>query len=188
MTRKDSIEKGEKAKKLAKALAGLKDGTYKRVREAARATGAPRSTLQDRLKGVPTKVQCNHSRQTLSPDEECALVKWAKQLSCTGNPVHHPFLRELAKEIAKPRVIDGDNRVPLKLGKHWVGRFLERNPSLHSRLAKNMETARKEVTEEEISNWFEEFARVVSEYGILQENIYNMDETGFLNFLQLDQQ
>ena len=50
-----------------------------------------------------------------------------------------------------------------------------------------METARKEVTEEEISNWFEEFARVVSEYGILQENIYNMDETGFLNFLQLDQ-
>ena len=32
--------------------------------------------------------------------------------------------------------------------------------------------------EHQILDWFETFQRIVDEYGILSENIYNMDETG----------
>ena len=64
------------------------------------------------------------------------------------------------------------------LGKHWVSRFLARNPSLQSKVAKSIEAARKEVTEKQLQNWFSEFKRVLDEYGIRQENIYNMDESG----------
>jgi len=94
-----------------------------------------------------------------------------------GHPVHHSFLRELAEEIHKPRGVDSPE-IPIKLGKHWVSRFLVRNPILQSKLAKNIEAARKEVTKAQLENWFDEFRCVVAEYGIKPEHIYNMDETG----------
>ena len=59
-----------------------------------------------------------------------------------------------------------------------MSHFLARNPVLQSKLAKNIEAAHKEVTEAQLENWFNEFKRVVDEFGILPENIYNMDETG----------
>jgi len=166
---------------LDNALAGLNDGTFVHVREAARATGITRSTIRRHLHGGLSKREAQHSRQQLSPDEERALAKWVQRLSSTGHPVHHPFLRELAEEIGKPRVmadelvVDPSRR---KLGKHWVSRFLARNPILQSKVAKNIEAARKEVTEAQLENWFQQFKHVVAEYGIQPEHIYNMDETG----------
>src|SRR5579864_789232 len=168
MTRKKAIENEEKATNLVNALAGLEDQTYTYVHEAAKATGVPRSTLRDRINGRPTRRQSNEKNQRLTPDEECALVRWVEHLSCTGNPVHHSFLRELAEEIRKPRV-ESEGHDPGTLGKNWVSRFLARNPALQSKVAKNIEVARKEVTEAQIANWFAAFTRVVEEYGILQE-------------------
>lgn len=49
---------------------------------------------------------------------------------------------------------------------------------LQSKVAKNIEVGDKEVTEAHLENWFKEFKWVIDEFGILQENIYNMDETG----------
>jgi len=166
---------------LDKALAGLNDGTFVHVRQAARATGTTRSTIQRHLNGGRSKREAQHSHQQLSPDEERALAKWVQRLSSTGHPVHHPFLRELAEEIRKPRVtadelvVDPSRR---QLGKNWVSRFLARNPILQSKVAKNIEAARTEVTEAQLENWFKEFMQVVDEYDIQPEHIYNMDETG----------
>ena len=98
----------------------------------------------------------------MSPGEERALVQWVEQLSCTGNPVRHSFLRELAQEIRKPRVENADYVVK-DLGKHWVSRFLARNPSLQSKVAKSIEAARKEVTEKQLQNWFSMFKRIMDE-------------------------
>ena len=81
-------------------------------------------------------------------------------------------------KLQKLHVSNLPTPVQPKLGKHWVSRFLARNPVLQSKLAKNIEAARKEVTEAQLENWFNEFKRVVDEFGILPENIYNMDETG----------
>ena len=82
----------------------------------------------------------------------------------------------MAEEIRKLRVEKSDYTVE-PLGKCWTSRFLARNPSLQSKVAKSIEVARKEVTEVQIQNWFNVFKRVVEEDGILPENIYNMYET-----------
>jgi len=163
------------------ALAGLNDGTFVHVRQAARATGTTRSTIYRHLNGGLSKREAQCHRQQLSPDEERALANWVQRLSSTGHPVHHLFLRELAEEIRKPRVMADELIVDpslRKLGKNWVSRFLARNPILQSKVAKNIEAARKEVTEAQLDNWFKEFKRIVDEYGIQPEHIYNMDETG----------
>jgi len=168
---------------LDKALAGLNDGTFLHIRQAARATGMTRSTIQWHLNGGRSKREAQHSRQQLSPDEERALAKWVQHLSSTGHPLHHPFLYELAEEIRKPGVtideffVDPSRR---QLGKNWVSRFLAQNPILQSKVAMNIEAACKEVTKAQLENWFKEFMQVVDEYGIQLEHIYNMDETGII--------
>jgi hypothetical protein len=167
-----------KEQSLTNALAGLKDGTFVSIHQASKATGTPRITISRHMNGGLSKREAQHHRQILSPDEERALGGWVQRLSATGHPVHHSFLRELAEEIRKPHVSNLPTPVQPKLGKHWVSRFLARNPVLQSKLAKNIEAARKEVTEAQLENWFNEFKRVVDEFGILPENIYNMDETG----------
>ena len=114
---KETVPNAVKEQNLAKALTGLKDGTYAHVRQASKSTGTPRSTLIDHLNGARTRREVNEHRQQLSPDEERALVQWVERLSCTGNPVRHSFLRKLAQEIRKPRIENADYVVK-DLGKH----------------------------------------------------------------------
>jgi len=177
MTESESVSKATKEQNLAKALAGLADETYDNVHQASVATGISRRTLTRRYNGGLTRRESNINRQALSPDEEYALTKWVEHLSCTGHPVHHSFLRDLAHEIRKPR-LELSGTVTNQLGKHWVSRFLARHPSLQSKVAKSIEAARKEVTEKQLQSWFTTFKRVIDEHGIVPENVYNMDETG----------
>jgi len=106
-------------RKLDDALAGLHNGTFVHIREAARATGSTRSTISRRLNGGLSKHEAQHHRQYLSPEQEQALAKWVQHLASTGHPVHHSFLHKLAEEIHKPRGVDS-LEIPIKLGKHWV--------------------------------------------------------------------
>ena len=167
----------EDEQNLKNALDGLKDGTFVHVRQAARATGASKTTIFRHMNGGKSKREVQQHRQQLSPDEEQTLAKWVLRLSSTGHPVHHSFLRELAEEIRKSLITDSVTPLPT-LGKNWTSRFLARNPFLQSKVAKSIEAARKEVTEAQIKSWFSEFKRIVDEYNVLPENIYNMDETG----------
>ena len=57
-------------------------------------------------------------------------------------------------------------------------RFLRLNPDLKSQVAKSMERARVEVTKEQILEWFRQYIEEIQKYGIEEENIYNMDESG----------
>ena len=125
---------------VTKALQGLRDGTYSSLRKAARATGTPRKMLGDRFKGGLSRREAQVGKQCLSLEEERALASWLNRLSCTGNSVHHQFLRELAQEVIKP-CLTSEGLPPQQFGKHWISRFLSRHPSLQSRLACSIESA-----------------------------------------------
>ena len=167
----------QRAENLAKALAGLENKTYQNPNEAAKATGAEVSTIYRRLRGQKSRHDANVDSQALTPTEEYSLVQWAQRAASMGHPLRHPFLRELAEELRKERVkLEGKPIHPL--GKEWVHRFLKRHPVLKSQLSKSIERARAEVTKEEVQEWFKTFKSVIQEEGVLEENIYNMDETG----------
>ena len=74
-SRKETILRVVKEQNLAKALAGLEDGTYLHVRQVSKATGTPRTTLICYMNGGQTKREANHHRQQLSPDEEAVFAK-----------------------------------------------------------------------------------------------------------------
>ena len=65
------------------------------------------------------------------------------------------------------------------IGDTWVQRFLHRNPQLATVISCTIEAAcLKETTEEAIEKWFDQYTDVIAEHQILDENKYNMDETG----------
>ena len=66
---KETVPNVVKEQNLAKALAGLKDGTYAHVRQASKSTGTPRSTLIEEPARVEksTRVANNCLRMKNAP-------------------------------------------------------------------------------------------------------------------------
>ena len=66
------------------------------------------------------------------------------------------------------------------LSEKWVNRFVKRHPELQSKYTQKYDYQRAKCEDPElIQNWFKLFTNVQQKYGILHEDIYNMDETGF---------
>jgi hypothetical protein len=76
MTKSKGCLKPLNAENLAKALAGLEDGTYKNPNQASKATGTPVNMIYDRLRGRKSRREVNAKNQALTPAEEMSLVQW----------------------------------------------------------------------------------------------------------------
>lgn len=160
------------------ALAGLNDGTYTSIGQACRALGVSKTTLHRRIKGGKSRAQGKENQQLLTIPEEAALVAWIERATATGNPVQQSFIHDMAEQLRKSRVTTHGEFV-LPIGKNWVPQFLNRHQHLKTKLAKTIESARiKQVTKEQILNFFTEFYDVIEKCNIKLKNIYNVDETG----------
>jgi len=67
MTKAKRPGRAQIAQNVAKAIAGLSDGTYKNPNQAVNATGAPRATLFRHLNGGKTRREVNVQNQALTP-------------------------------------------------------------------------------------------------------------------------
>src|SRR5271170_45989 len=172
MTRSKRPGRAQIAQNLANAIAGLSDGTYENANQAVNATGAPRATLFRHLRGGKTRREANIQNQALTPAEESTIVSFVKRATALGHPIRHASLRELAEVLRKHRVAE-EGLFPL--GKDWVTRFLRRNPDLKSQVAKSMESARVEVTKEQILEWFRQYTEEIQKYGIEAANNMYLD-------------
>jgi DDE superfamily endonuclease/Tc5 transposase DNA-binding domain len=184
MTRPKNPESIEKEARLQEAVAAVLAKTHN-VPSAAHDFHVPSQTLYDRLAGKPPRNQAHETEQLLSHAEEKELVKWITRLTITGYPPRYETLREMAEEIRKRRVKnineDGLQLVEYDdIGKQWVQRFLCRHPELASVRPRSIDTARiKDTSPERLQRWFDDLEKVVTEYNIKPENMYNMDESGF---------
>ena len=67
------------------------------------------------------------------------------------------------------------------IGKNWVQRFINRHPNLKAAITDSIEFGCiKDVTREVVENWFKVYREMIDEKGIRTENIYNVDETGYI--------
>src|SRR4051812_49171518 len=67
-----------------------------------------------------------------------------------------------------------------RVGKNWVPNFLRRTPELKYRFSRQYRYHQaKQEDPKVIREWFNIIERAISTYGILPEDIYNFDETGF---------
>ena len=169
-------------KRIQEALDGLRKGQYSSVRAAAKAHDVSHATLNRRTNGGKSIAESREGQQNLSIAEEKALLRWITQMTAAGHPVRHGYIREMAHHILISRYHDSTTSGPSFLpyiGDTWVQRFLHRNPQLATVISCTIEAARlKETTKEAIEKWFDQYREAIAEHQILDENKYNMDETG----------
>ena len=66
------------------------------------------------------------------------------------------------------------------VGQCWVRNFVKRHPELQSKYSRKYDYQRAQCEDPKIiQNWFRLVQNTIAKYGILAQDIYNFDETGF---------
>lgn len=160
---------------MADALQELKrDSTLSVTRTAGR-YGLPPSTLRDRVKGRQNPRAAHQHECLLSPQQEVALAKWAIFQDDMGIPPRQEMLREKAQAILRltsPEAI---------IGVRWIDRFMKRNKELQMKFSQRIERQRAAANNPRVlEKYFQIFNKMLRDYKIKPENIWNMDEKGFM--------
>ena len=158
------------------ALDDIKNGRIKSLRAAAMLYEVPITTLHARTEGRISRVEKRPSGHKLTALEEDSLVEWILSMDSRGAAPRPATVGEMANILLATR---GTNPSPT-VGKNWVSTFVKRRDELQSRYSKRYDYQRAQNEDpQSIRVWFESVKRVVEENGILAEDIYNFDETGF---------
>jgi hypothetical protein len=166
--------------KASKALAQrLPTSVPRSFRTIADHTDVPRSTLHARARGRRSIKAKAQSQQYLTPAEEKAVVDFVLQMSALGTPVRIKYIPSIAFTVTRGRP-EPDR--PLKPpGKNWAKSLEKRHPEIKARKVKALDWDRHEKNIfPKIEHWFEEIGKVLKGSDIVQENVYNMDETGVM--------
>ncbi|EED12744.1 transposon, putative [Talaromyces stipitatus ATCC 10500] len=109
----------------------------------------------------------------LTQSEEELLVRWILDLDKRGLPPRHSLVREMADYLLSQR---GNQYV----GENWVYNLVKRRPEIESKFSRKYNYERAKCEDPKIiQEYFDRVREVILEYGILPEDIYNFDETGF---------
>ncbi|EED11514.1 conserved hypothetical protein [Talaromyces stipitatus ATCC 10500] len=171
--KKDPLKSTQIEGKIQLAISDLKNGRISNIREATRIYDIPRTTLRDRLKGIEYKGEKRTNHHKLTQSEEDSLVKWVLDLDRRGLFPRHSLVREMVNYLLQQH---GKSQV----GKNWVTNLIKRRPEIDSKFARKYNYERAKCEDPKIiQEHFDRVRAAISEYGILPEDIYNFDETGF---------
>ncbi|KAF6514081.1 hypothetical protein HZS61_006337 [Fusarium oxysporum f. sp. conglutinans] len=131
----------------------------------------PRSTLGDRLRGLPSRSEVTQPAQLLSKPEESRLVAWILRQEALGYAPSHSQVRATVNALLRQQ---GREK---PVGVHWLARFMKRHPSIKTKIGKRQEASRFNCFTPTAVNWYFDIRE--REYGwIKPENTVNVDEGG----------
>ena len=166
----------EQEGRLLLALQAIENKEISSIRTAARQFNVPRSTLTDRINGRLFRSERRANSYKLSEIEEDLLLKWILSMDDRGGAPRPSTVREMANLLLVKR---GSN-VIAPIGQNWATKFVKRHPELKSRFSRRYDYQRaKQEDPKVIREWFNTVQTTIQRYGILAEDIYNFDETGF---------
>ena len=143
--------------------------------------GVPRSTLNDRVRGGKSRRKAHEEEQTLPPAIEDALAKWAQKMDDHGFPPRLDIFKAMAQELAVQNTEQTGDPIRANIGQGWLSSFLNRQPKVSSKFGSNLDRQRALAgSPGPITDFFHKLKKVLKEYNFLPENVYNMDEKGFI--------
>jgi hypothetical protein len=100
-------------------------------------------------------------------------------MSSFGQPVCMKYILTLAFSIARRR--SPTSRPSKPPGKNWAQAFGKRHPELKAKRVRSIEWNCHEIhIYDKVEEWFGVIGKVLDDWTILPENVYNMDETGVM--------
>jgi hypothetical protein len=160
--------------RLELAIQAFQKGYHKTPTAAANAFDVPKDTLIRRLRGTPSQRDSNSRKRLLTPEEEETVIEWVLSMDRRGMPPHQATIRQMVVLLLAQR---GYTK---PVGKQWISRFISNHEALKSKYNRKYDYQRAKCEDPIlIREWFQRVQQIMIEYGILDEDIYNFDETGF---------
>jgi DDE superfamily endonuclease len=155
----------------------IPEGESKTFRARADRSNVPRTTLQHRARGRPSKKEKDDGQRYLYPWEEQALVRFIVQQDALGRSIRMKYLRLIAFGLASQRPLaDRPDKPPYRnLPQEFYKRRVELRASKSSALDWNRYDIYNKVVQ-----WFEVIGKVLADPAVRPENVYNMDETSIM--------
>jgi hypothetical protein len=164
--------------RISLAIASYQSNPSQSVRRLSKLYNVPRSTLQTRLQGIKPRSEIISVKRKLRPTEEQSLVQWILDLDRRGFPPYAIDVRRMADVILAAR---GQDPSPSPIGKKWVSRFVKTQSELQTKWTRKFNSQRAHCEDPaKITAWLKLVQDTRDAYGILEADIYNFDETGFM--------
>jgi hypothetical protein len=142
----------------------------------ARDFDVPLNTLRRRMAGIKSREETRANSHKLTSLEEETLENWIISLDDRGAAPRPNTVREVANLLLEDRGTEPTESVGIK----WVYNFIQRHSNLSTRFSRSYDYRRAQCEDVKmITTWFNYVKSTVAKYGILDDDIYNFDETGF---------
>ena len=156
------------------ALQAIRKNPKLSVRRAAKIYQVDNRRLGDRLRGVLPRRDILANSRKFTDLEEQVLVERILELDSKGFPPRLCIIEDIANRIIELR----DGR---RVGQRWAGNFVRRRPELRTRFQRKYDYQRAKCEDPDvIRGWFELIKDTITKYAIVDSDIYNFDETGFM--------
>ena len=157
---------------------------------------------------LQTRSEAHEAEMRFTIAEEAALEEWCLAMYRWGSPVRLDILRCMAAAILEDRErrniesapdffkrimdpdlrdctsldVEGKIKAPdtSRIGHNWYKRFLTRHPAPKPVSSRALDHERAMNNPETITQYFNVLKSTMKEFNIKPQNIYNMDEKGFL--------
>ncbi|OWY51599.1 putative transposase [Alternaria alternata] len=155
------------------AIQAIRSDSSLTQRRAAHVFSGHESTLRNRRAGKASRRDSHPNSSRLKRDEEKEIVQYIKKLDARGFAPTLSYVREMANQLLAAR--SGG-----LVGENWAYRLVRRRPEIKSQITRQRDHQRVLYSNPAIiSPWFNLVRNVKAKYGILDEDTYNFDETGF---------
>lgn len=158
---------------IIQAVQAYHAGQFKSIRAAAKAFSIPKTTLTERLAGIPSRADIPAHNRALTLIEEEVLLQKILNLDARGYSPTQDVIRAWASSITTARS-------QKEVGVRWAHNFVKRHPELETRFSRRLSAQRaKNEDPQVIQDWFRLVQNIISFHGIHKDDIYNFDESGF---------
>jgi DDE superfamily endonuclease/helix-turn-helix, Psq domain len=144
------------------------------ARAAAAIYSISHRTLSRRLKGMLSRRDWISPTKRLTDQEEKTIAEYILDLDSRAFP---PRLRGV-EDMAN--ILLAERGAP-KVGINWAANFVKRQLALKTRFSRRLDYQRAKCEDPQvIGEWFRLVRNTVAKYGIVDADIFNFDETGFM--------
>ena len=163
--------------RLALALQAYNQGQIQTLRAAANTYDVPQTTARRRVAGVQPQRGHHAPNRLLTAIQEESLKQWILSMDQRGMPPRIATVRQMAGVLA---VQKAGLSTPLRVGPNWVSRFIKRHNDLQTKFNRKYDYQRAKCEDPVlIRGWFKRVQDIKIQYGILNDDTWNFDETGF---------
>ena len=160
------------------ALEAFNRGLFPSKNACAKAFDINPSTFKNRFHGISSRREIIANSRKLSDLEEETLKKWILDMAERGLPLQVSRVQYLAQILLSARLKPSSTSAIIS--DRWVHRFVQRHNDIQSKFTSRYDYQRAKCEDPEtIRGWFRLVHNTIQKYGILEQDIYNMDETGF---------